>query len=163
MSILVIENYGSCPVGAVGAELRALGAKLTVLNVLETSAVLPENALEQFSGLLVLGGAMGAYDDETYPAIPHVITLLKTFHDAGKPILAICLGAQMLARAMGQPFKSNGSNEIGFIPLTVTAEGQQDPIFAGANPNWFAIEWHEDNFHIFANRCKIPYLFHLRF
>ncbi len=148
MRVLVIENYANCPVGLVGTELERLGCELTVLNVLERDANIPPSATSTFDGLVVLGGAMGAYDDHDYPNIPIVIELLSDFHRADKPIFSICLGAQMLARALGEPFKSNGALELGFIPLTVTAAGASDPIFEHVSPQWSPIEWHSDNFHI---------------
>lgn len=148
MRILIIENYSHCPAGLVGSELERLGAELTCLNVLEGNDPIPDDASEDFEGLLVLGGAMGAYEDHDYPNIPKVVQLLSDFHRADKPIFAICLGAQMLARALGEEFKSNNGLELGFVPLGVTEAGLDDPIFSQVSPEWSPIEWHSDNFHI---------------
>lgn len=148
MRILVIENYRTCPVGVVGQKLRALGAELTMLNVLQNNDSIPSNALYNYDGLVVLGGAMGAYDDQAYPQMPVVIDLILKFHRAEKPVLAICLGAQMLARALGEPFKCNGGHEIGFIPVAVTEAGQKDALFEGVTDGWSPVEWHHDNFHL---------------
>ena len=154
MRILVVENYHSCPVGVVGEQLEALGAELTIINALQRHQPIPDNAVQGYHGLVVLGGAMGAYDDEDFPQITAVLELLMQFHWAGKPILGLCLGAQMLARTLGGPFQSNDGYEIGFIPLAVTEAGQFDPLFAGGKglgngiDQWSPIEWHRDSFHL---------------
>ncbi len=148
MRVLVIENYSHCPIDFLASVFADLGVELTILNVLEAHAEIPADALTQFDGLLVLGGAMGAYDDEEYPLIPKVVHLLSDFHQAGKGVFAICLGAQMLARALGEPFKSNGHLEVGFVPLVLTEAARQDVLFEGLSEGWSPIEWHEDNFHI---------------
>ena len=79
MRILVVENYDSCPVGVVGEQLEALGAELTVINALQRHQPIPDNAVQGYHGLVVLGGAMGAYDDEDFPQITYVLELLMQF------------------------------------------------------------------------------------
>jgi GMP synthase-like glutamine amidotransferase len=148
MRVLIIENYSQCPIDYLEQVFADLGVELTILNVLEADKEIPQDALTRFDGLLVLGGAMGAYDDEDYPNIPKIVQALCDFHEAEKGIFAICLGAQMLARALGESFKSNEGLELGFVPLTVTEEGQKDALFEGVSKAWSPIEWHEDNFHI---------------
>ena len=138
----------------MGEQLEALGAELTIINALQRHQPIPDNAVQEYHGLVVLGGAMGAYDDEDFPQITAVLELLIQFHLAEKPILGICLGAQMLARALGEPLQSNDGLEIGFIPLTVTEAGQFDPLFAGGKglgngiDQWSPMEWHGDSFHL---------------
>ncbi len=148
MHILVIENYRSCPVGVVGQKLRAMGVELSVINVLQNNDAIPSDALRRYAGLVVLGGAMGAYDDEDYPNIPNVVRLIEEFHTARKPVMAICLGAQILARALEQPPKSNDGCEIGFLPVHLTEEGQRDVLFEGGDYAWAPVSWHHDSFHL---------------
>lgn len=148
MRVLVVENYSGCSIGLFAETLLGLGAELTMINVLENNNPVPVNAASEFDGLIVLGGAMGAYDDGDYPNIPKVIQLLRDFHLEEKPVLAICLGAQMLARALGEPFKSNDGLELGFVPLALQANVGGDALFSGLESQWSPIEWHADNFHI---------------
>lgn len=145
MQILAIENDRSCPIGVVGQKIRALGAELTVLNLLQNHETIPSNVLRRYNGLVVMGGAMGASDDDIYQDIPKVLDLIDQFHQARKPVMGLCLGGQLLARYLGQPLLSDDCEEIGFVPLQVTEAGQKDVLFEGGADHWSPVEWHHDS------------------
>lgn len=90
--------------------------------------------------LIVLGGAMGAYDDEVAPWLPSVRELLASAVDDGVPTIGICLGAQLLAAAVGGTVeRGNNGPEIGLGEVTVTAS--DDLLEAGVIP---VVQWHYD-------------------
>ncbi len=64
--------------------------------------------------VIVLGGPVGAYDTDTYPFLDAEIALLKTRLVANRPTFGICLGAQLMAAALGAKVKPGGVKEIGF-------------------------------------------------
>ena len=78
--------------------------------------------------LVVLGGPIGAYDDAVYPFVRDEIALLEARIAANRPTLGICLGAQLMARAMGARVYPGPAKEIGFVPLILTDAGQASPL-----------------------------------
>lgn len=79
--------------------------------------------------VIVLGGIFGAYNQEEYPFLKDEISFLKQRIDADKPTLGICLGAQMIAAALGaEVYPGEQGFELGWAPLTLNAEAQNTPI-----------------------------------
>ncbi|SEO77555.1 GMP synthase (glutamine-hydrolysing) [Luteibacter sp. UNC138MFCol5.1] len=96
--------------------------------------------------MVVLGGPVGVYDDDTYPFLRAEIDLIRRRLAAGKPILGVCLGAQLIASALGAKVYALGVKEIGFGPLTLTDAGRASPLAAvGTAP---VLHWHGDQFDI---------------
>jgi len=75
------------------------------------------------AGLLILGGAMDAWNDEAYPHLGKAVSLIRSFETAGKPVLGICLGCQLIARAYGGKVYRLQEEEVGFVPLQATEAG----------------------------------------
>ncbi|WP_281718659.1 glutamine amidotransferase [Pandoraea apista] len=96
--------------------------------------------------LVVLGGPIGAFDDAMYPFVADELALVKARLDARAPILGICLGAQLMARALGAKVYPVGVKEIGYAPLTLTDAGQTSPLAALGNAS--VLHWHGDQFDI---------------
>lgn len=96
--------------------------------------------------LVVLGGPIGAFDEGMYPFVAHELALVKARLDAGKPILGICLGAQLMARALGAKVYPLGVKEIGYAPVALTDAGQTSPLAALGNAS--VLHWHGDQFDI---------------
>ncbi|VFR25525.1 Glutamine amidotransferase, class I [plant metagenome] len=96
--------------------------------------------------LVVLGGPIGAFDDDRYPFLAAELTLVRQRLAARLPILGICLGAQLMARALGARVASMGVKEIGYAPLTLTPEGRASPLAALAGVP--VLHWHGDRYEI---------------
>jgi GMP synthase (glutamine-hydrolysing) len=97
--------------------------------------------------VVVLGGPIGVYEAETYPFIKDEIAALGARLADGKPLLGICLGAQMMAAALGARVAPGPVKEIGWAPLALTADGQRSVLAAlGETP---VLHWHGDN-------CELP-------
>ena len=85
--------------------------------------------------VVVLGGPIGVYEQETYPFIADEIAAVAARLQADKPILGICLGAQMMAAALHAKVAPGQVKEIGWAPLTLTGDGQRSPLAPlGATP-----------------------------
>lgn len=96
--------------------------------------------------LVVLGGPIGAYDEKIYPFLGDELELINKFLLAGKPMLGICLGAQLIARALGANVYPLGVKEIGFSPLKLNEAGKESALAAiGSIP---VLHWHGDQFDI---------------
>ena len=96
--------------------------------------------------LVIMGGPMGVYDQEQYPWLKDEKALIKKVMDAGKACLGICLGAQLLADALGAKVHKNLYKEIGFFPVSLTPLGWDSPIFGRMPATFEALHWHGDTF-----------------
>lgn len=96
--------------------------------------------------LLVLGGPVGVNDAQSYPFLRQELELLELRLRASRPTFGICLGAQLMAAALGAPVIPNGCKEIGFAPLTLTAAGKDGPLRHLAQAA--VLHWHGDTFGI---------------
>jgi GMP synthase (glutamine-hydrolysing) len=126
--VLVLQNADNAPLALVGAVLAREGVHTQVLLMESGAAVLPADDAG-FDALIVLGGHQDAFDDVANPFIVDEMALIRRFHAADKPILAICLGAQLLTRALGgQVFRNPAGIEWGFMPFTLTEHAQDDAL-----------------------------------
>ncbi|WP_091227912.1 glutamine amidotransferase [Microbacterium sp. 3J1] len=96
--------------------------------------------------LIVLGGPVGVYDVDRYPFLESTRGVIARRIRAGLPTLGICLGAQLIAEAMGAQVRSTGAVEIGYAPLQLTAAGRTSVLRElDATP---VLHWHGDEFEI---------------
>jgi len=98
--------------------------------------------------VVVLGGPIGVYEAERYPFIHDELARIKERLDSGKPLIGICLGAQMIAAASGQRVYPGPAKEIGYKPLKLTAAGQNSPLEALAACGHEVLHWHGDTFDL---------------
>jgi GMP synthase (glutamine-hydrolysing) len=127
--------------GLIGVLLREAGHRVTV-HRMWAGDTLP--AVGEIDGLVVLGGPMGALDDDTHPHLQAERALLTRAVAAGLPVLGVCLGAQLLAVAYGGTLSSGATYEVGPGEVTLTPEAAVDPAFAGLGPTLPVVHWHED-------------------
>jgi len=78
--------------------------------------------------LVVLGGPIGVYDTADYPFLGPETQLIARRLAAGRPTLGICLGCQLMARALGARVFPSGLKEIGWAPVRLTEAGRQSPL-----------------------------------
>ena len=110
--------------------LEKHGFRLEPLNVFESAPDFdrfspPE--LGEVDVILILGGPQSAND--CYPAFEQELTYLKDAMTKGKPVFGVCLGAQMMARALGGSVEPTGGFQFGLRKIDVTAGGKADPVF----------------------------------
>jgi GMP synthase (glutamine-hydrolysing) len=93
-----------------------------------------------------IGGPIGVYENDRYPFIDQEIALLATRLRARRPTLGICLGSQLIARALGARVYPSGTKEIGWAPVELTAAGQASCLrhLAGIA----VLHWHGDTFDL---------------
>ena len=103
--------------------------------------------------LIVLGGPIGADDDALYPYLAEEIGLIRQRLDSGRPLLGICLGAQLMALAQGAAVAPMRCQEIGFAPIALTAEGAASPLaHVEGQP---VLHWHGDQFELPAGCASL--------
>ncbi|TAL01377.1 MAG: glutamine amidotransferase [Rhodospirillaceae bacterium] len=98
--------------------------------------------------LVVLGGPIGVNDAQDYPFLTLELALLKKRLEADKPTLGICLGAQLIAKALGANVYRGPAPEIGWRPLLLTAAGHASPVKHLSADRTFMFHWHGDTFDL---------------
>lgn len=102
--------------------------------------------IEQTDLVIILGGPIGVYDGETYPFINNELKLVENCLKMDKPLMGICLGAQIIATVLGAKVNPMGRKEIGFSQLELTEDGGKSPLgLIGDTP---VLHWHGDQFDI---------------
>jgi GMP synthase-like glutamine amidotransferase len=144
MRVLLVENYDSTGPGLVGRALAEAGIAADPLRAHRGEA-LPSGP-DGWRGMVVLGGGQSAVDDAEYPYLPGLAALMRAFVDDGRPVLGICLGAQVLARAFGARNLIGAAPEFGWQEVALTPKGRDDPVL-GRLPDRFPVfQWHDDTF-----------------
>lgn len=105
-------------------------------------------ALQSFDMLVVMGGPMGVYEEDKYPWLVPEKAFIKAAIDAGKIVLGICLGSQLIASALGAKVYPNKEKEIGWLPVTFTNAGYQNNLFKSVDKSPVVFQWHGDTFDL---------------
>jgi len=142
--ILVVQNTALDPAGILGEELVHCGAQL-VTWLPEQQSVPPAG---NFAGLIIMGGPMGAYDDDSFPHLRQTVDLIQRFYREDKPVLGVCLGAQLIARAFGSPVYPHSTPELGFTPVNVVDSTATEPWLKDCPADLQLMQWHFDTFDL---------------
>ena len=144
MRVLVVQNFQGTGLGLLGTALDEAKAQIeTIFPYLGDP--LPKDA-SAHDALIVLGGGQNALADDTHPYFPDLLKLIRKFTDAGRSVLGICLGSQLLARAYNAENIIGGATEFGWQNIELNDEGEADPIFRGVDPSFPIFQWHDDTF-----------------
>jgi GMP synthase (glutamine-hydrolysing) len=144
VNILVIQSGSLDPIGVLGDALIQKGAKLSTWLAVEQDAPPAGN----YAGLILLGGSMNAHEDEKFPHLRQCVALIHQFYAAGKPIMGVCLGAQLIARAFSCQVYPHTRPEIGFAPLTVVDCTAAEPWLQDCPDDLHIMQWHFDTFDL---------------
>lgn len=142
MAILVFEHSDSTGTERLGETLRDIGHRLNVLRLHEGDAVPPD--LDDVDGIISCGGPQAAYDDSTDWLEPQM-SLMRQAHELQMPIVGLCLGSQILARALGGTVeRMSGGIEFGWQEVRLNPVGREDPLHAGVAWNAMMFQHHRD-------------------
>ncbi len=106
---------------------------------------------KDFDVLIILGGTMGAYEENKYPWLKSIKQLIKEAINLNKYVLGICLGAQLLAEILGGKVYPHTHKEIGWTEIRLTREGKNENIFAGLPEKLVVFQYHGDTFDLPAD------------
>lgn len=147
--LIIIQNDPDVPPGTYADHLLAAGIPFRTISPFAGESPPPA---EEAAAVIVLGGAMGVHDLEKHPFLAVVKRYIAETIEAGIPFLGICLGGQLLADVLQAHVASPSRHgEKGAMPVTVTAEGKLDPLFAGISPRFVTFQWHSDSFELPRN------------
>ena len=143
MRVAIVENTRITHHGQVGV---ALHERAALIDLFKPWSGQPLPAGVEADALVVFGGEQSALDDHTHPYLPDLARLMAEYSQADRPVLGICLGSQLLARAYGAANHLGTAPEFGWTDVTLTDQGRADPVL-GALPGTFPIfQWHSDTF-----------------
>ena len=143
-SILVLQHVAHEPLGTLHALLRTAGFRIRYVNYSREPTA--EVDMARYDGLIVLGGPMGVYQTDLHPHLHREIDLVKQAMAQDKPVLGICLGAQIVAHALGAAVGPLPVKEIGWYDVALTDAGRNDPMLAELGPGEPIFQWHGDAF-----------------
>lgn len=122
------------------------GHRLSRTAFYEPNPELPD--LRDYDALIVMGGSMGVYDEHRFPWLAPEKAHIRAAIDAGKHVLGICLGAQLIAASLGANVAPHTHKEIGWYPVALTPTGAAHPLLAGFDPAMLVFHWHGDRFEL---------------
>jgi GMP synthase-like glutamine amidotransferase len=142
MSILILRHSESADAGRLAAMLRDGGHRLRVLDLHQGDGLPPD--LDDVDGIISCGGDPSAGDD-SLPWLAREMHLLREAHRAEIPIVGLCLGCQILARALGGEIgRLESGIELGWFPVQLTHAGMNDPVHAGVGWTTMMFHWHRE-------------------
>lgn len=140
--ILVFQHVPYEPLGTLDPLLKEAGFRIRYVNFGRMPEARPQ--LERYEALIVLGGPMNSDQIDTYPNLLTETDIIREALDRDMSILGICLGAQLLAKALGGSVSRNTRREIGWYDVELTAAGRADPVLAAFSARQEVFQWHED-------------------
>lgn len=143
-TLLVIEHVPHERLGTFEPAFEAAGLRLATFRACDSNASWP--SLEAVQGIVGMGGPMSVYQQATYPWIAKELALLREAVERGLPVLGVCLGAQMLASALGATVRPAPQKEIGWYPLMREPGAEGDPLFEPFGQTETVFQWHGDTF-----------------
>lgn len=144
--ILVLHHTPHCPLGSVAGVLADAGLEYRSIDLFQdVPRSLP---LDQAAGLVVLGGPMSANDVQQYPFLAVELDWIRRAADTQVPTLGICLGAQLLAKALGEKVYPNPVKEIGWYRVELLPSAFEDALFRGSQSTETVFQWHGDTFDL---------------
>jgi len=145
-SWLVLRHAQAEGVGLLGNALREVGIHHRYLDLGRGEPV-PRD-LRGVGGLIILGGPQAAYELDRYPFLKAESALVERALTAGRPVLGICLGAQLIAQTLGARVYAGERREVGWAPVTLTDDAQDDPLLAGVDPTLTVFHFHGDTYEL---------------
>ncbi len=143
---IVLRHTPAEGLGLLANALRDLGVHNRYLDVPRGDA-LPKD-VRTVGGIIVLGGPMGAYETERHPFLQTESAFVERAIAAGRPVLGVCLGAQLIAQVLGARVYPGERREVGWAPIELTDDGKDDPLFAGLGNSPAVFHLHGDTYEL---------------
>ncbi|KOR32120.1 glutamine amidotransferase [Achromatium sp. WMS3] len=144
--ILAIRHVAFEHLGTLAPVCNQLGFQITYLDIGFNDLKILDPLAPDL--LVVLGGPIGAYEDNKYPWLLDELHCIEQRLAAKRPILGICLGAQLMARALGGKVYPNNATEIGWSPLRLTPAGENSCLKDLATCDFQVLHWHGDTYDL---------------
>lgn len=144
MRVLAFRHVPFEGLGHIQSVLESRCIGVQTVDLYREGEALPDPA--QADGLIFMGGPMSANDD--LPFLQREIAILREALGRGQPVLGVCLGSQLLARAAGARVHANPCKEIGWFDIQLTAAGAADPLLGELGARRSVFHWHGETFDL---------------
>jgi len=144
--ILIFQHVAYEPLGTLNPLIKERGFRLRYVNFGRFPEERPN--LQGYAGLVILGGPMNTDEAPLYPHLQHEIQIIQEALQKNLPILGICLGSQLIAKALGAEVGRNPCREIGWHDVLLTQEGRKDPVLKNFGESEKIFHWHGDSFEL---------------
>lgn len=151
--LMVFQHVAAEPLGTLHARIRARGHRIRFHNFQRQPDAQPN--VDRYQGLIVLGGPMNVEDQQRHPHLKTELLAIEAALRQGKPVLGICLGAQLLAHVLGAPVRRHDRHEIGWYDLETTAEGRGDSVLGHIGERAPVFQWHGQTFGLPAGAVQL--------
>ena len=151
--LLVFQHVAFEILGTLNPLLKKSGFRIRYVNFERDPEAVPN--VDGYHGLVVLGGPMNVDQVEAHPHLAAEVSAIRQAIEGDIPVLGICLGAQLIARALGAPVTVNPEKEIGWYDVAVSDAGREDPLFAHFADTEKIFQWHGDTFAIPAGATHL--------
>jgi GMP synthase (glutamine-hydrolysing) len=144
--LLVFQHVAVEPLGTLDALIRARGHRIRFHNFERDPDAQPD--VDRYRGLIVLGGPMNVEDQHRRPHLKTELVAIERALEQGKPVLGICLGAQLLAHVLGAPVQRHPQAEIGWYDVQMSADGRSDSVLGAAGEMLPVFQWHSYSYEL---------------
>ncbi len=124
--VLIVKNHPLEGPGTIETYLKDRGIRYQIIENYRDEG---DIEVEEFSHLVILGGPMGVYERDNYPFLNKELEWIEEFGEREAPVLGICLGAQLMAHALGGRVYPGPGKELGWMEIKFTFQGKKDRIF----------------------------------
>lgn len=151
--ILVFQHVAHEILGTLNPMFKAHGFRIKYVNFGREPAAKP--SLTGYAGLVILGGPMNVDDVVKHPHLKLELALIEKAIKEKMPVLGICLGAQLMAKALGAKVYKNRAKEIGWCDIRLTTAAKHDPLFSHFHEREKIFQLHGDAFDLPANAVHL--------
>jgi GMP synthase (glutamine-hydrolysing) len=153
LNLLAVIHGANVRAGVFGPVIEVRGHRVEEWS-LAWDTPLPR-PLDAYGGVLVFGGAMHADQDSHHPWLREENLFLQRLLDLHMPVLGVCLGAQLIAKAAHAPVRPADSPEIGWRPVELTEDAADDPLLGGLPQRFDSFQWHHYTYDVPAGAVEL--------
>ncbi|HLK46719.1 MAG TPA: gamma-glutamyl-gamma-aminobutyrate hydrolase family protein [Bryobacteraceae bacterium] len=158
MRVVAFRHVPFEGLGLIQPVLEDNGISVEFPDLFRDGATVPD--VSTAAGLIFMGGPMSANDE--LPYLRHELAIIRQAVERAQPVLGVCLGSQLLAKALGAKVYKNSTKEIGWFDVHLTEAGCEDPVLSGLEGTQTVFHWHGETFDLpggaswlaYSERCR---------
>ena len=146
MKILILVHVETEGAGSLEDDLNSVGACFNIARLYQGERL--PSCCSGLDGIVSMGGPMNVYEEDKYPFLREETVFLHEAIKSHLPVFGICLGAQLIAKALGARVTRSPVEEVGWGNVCLTEAGKTDPFFRNLPQTLEVLQWHGDMFHV---------------